>query len=343
MNNGTRRLFAGGRPLLLRAGRKLAQYVLVIFVALTLNFALPRLAPGDSLSFAIGEALAQEMTPEQRAQAMKEVGLDGSLLAQYGKFLKGALTLDLGHSTKFGEPVAEVLADRLPWTLRIVLPSLILSASIAVGLGAYAAWNRGRKRDLFLLAGVLTLESMPGFWLGMILIAVFGVKLGWFPTYGAAPLFSTGGWSYAVAVMQRMVLPVSTITLVSLGSYFLLTRSAMLDSLGQDYMMMAEAKGLGTRKRMWHALRNALLPVYTHMTMSLSLLVSGAVVVETVFSYPGVGSLLYESVLARDYPLMQGVFLLITLAVIAGNLLADLTYPLVDPRVRIRKPLEGSR
>ncbi|QGG57366.1 ABC transporter permease [Paenibacillus sp. B01] len=326
----------------MRIAGKLLQYALVILVALTLNFALPKLAPGDPLSFAIGEALAQEMTPEARAKAMQEAGLDGTLLEQYGSFLKGALTLDLGHSTKLGEPVVDVLADRLPWTLRIVLPSLVLSALIAVALGAYAAWNRGRKRDLWLLGGILTMESMPGFWLGMILIAVFGVQLGWFPTYGAAPLFSAGGWSYAAAVLQRMVLPVATITLVSLGSYFLLTRSAMLDSLGQDYMMMAEAKGAGKRRRIWHALRNALLPVYTHMTMSLSMLVGGAVVVETVFSYPGIGSLLYESVLARDFPMMQGVFLLITLAVIAGNILADLTYPLVDPRVRSRRPREGT-
>ncbi|MNE29649.1 Glutathione transport system permease protein GsiC [compost metagenome] len=194
-----------------------------------------------------------------------------------------------------------------------------------------------------MLAGILALESMPGFWVGMILIAIFGVTLGWFPTYGAAPLIKADAWSYMLDVAHHLVLPVLTITIASVGTNFLLTRSSMLDTLGQDYMLMAEAKGVGKRALIYkHALRNALLPVYTHITMSLGVLVSGAVVVETVFSYPGIGRLLYESVMARDYLLMQGVFLLVTLGVIIANLLADLTYPLVDPRARIRKPAEGT-
>lgn len=295
------------------------------------------------MSFVIGADTANGLTPEQREQLEKDLGLDGTVLQQYGKFMSGVLVFDLGSSTKFGKPVTTVLGERIPWTVFVVLPALVLSPFIGIILGAYAAWNRGRKRDVGMLTVILTLESMPAFWVAMILIAVFGVSLGWLPTFGAAPLFKTDNWSYMVDVLRHLVLPVATITIASAGTNFLLTRSSMLDTLGQDYMMMAEAKGVRKSRIIYrHALRNALLPVYTHITMSLGILVSGAVVVETVFSYPGIGSLLFESVIARDYALMQGVFLIITIGVIFANLLADLTYPLVDPRARIRKPVEGS-
>jgi peptide/nickel transport system permease protein len=328
---------------LIRLGRKMFQYAVVLILALSINFALPRLAPGDPLQFVIGAEVVDAMTPEQREKAEMELGLDGSFWHQYIEFMSGAAALDWGSSTKYAKPVTAVLAERFPWTLIVVVPTLLFSTLLGVWLGAYAAWNRGKKRDLGLLTGILTLEAMPGFWVGMILIAVFGVTLGWFPTFGAAPMFKTDTWSYVVSVAEHLVLPVATITIASFGTNFLLTRSSMLDTLGQDYMMMAEAKGAGKLSIIYkHALRNALLPVYTHVTMSLGLLVSGAVIVETVFAYPGIGSLLYESVIARDYPLMQGVFLLVTIGVIFSNMLADFTYPLVDPRARIRKPVEGS-
>jgi peptide/nickel transport system permease protein len=334
---------SGRKIFLLRFARKLVQYTFVIIVALTINFSLPRLAPGDPLIFVIGSETANEISPEKRKVLEKQLGLDGTMIEQYGRFIGGTVQLDLGSSTKFAKPVTKVLGERMPWTFIVVLPALVLSPLIGIILGAYAAWNRGKKRDVGLLAAILTLESMPAFWVGMVLIAVFGVALGWLPTFGAAPMFKTDNWSYAMDVIRHLILPVVTITLASAGTNFLLTRSSMLDTLGQDYMMMAEAKGVRKSGIIYkHALRNALLPVYTHVTMSLGILVSGAVVVEMVFSYPGIGSLLFESVIARDYALMQGVFLIITIGVILANLLADLTYPLVDPRARIRKPVEGS-
>ncbi|GEB33636.1 ABC transporter permease [Brevibacillus parabrevis] len=325
-------------------GKKCIQYVLVLAVALTINFALPRLAPGDPLEFFFGESTINELTPQQRQQVEHELGLDRSLWQQYADFMTGVFRFDLGSSIKYGKPVTEVLADRLPWTFLLVAPSLIVSAVIGIAIGAYAAWNRGKRRDLLFLTGMLTIESIPGFWIGMLLIAVFSVSLGWFPSFGAVPIaFTGGGMEYVLALLKHMTLPVITITLATIGGNFLLTRSSMLDTLGQDYVLMAEAKGAVKRSLIFnHALRNALLPVYTHITMSLGILVSGAVVVETVFSYPGVGRLLYESVIARDYPMMQGVFLIITLGVIAANLLADLTYPLFDPRARQRKQVEES-
>jgi peptide/nickel transport system permease protein len=171
----------------------------------------------------------------------------------------------------------------------------------------------------------------------MVLIAVFAVQLRWLPAFGAIPLTATGmeATSYGMEVLRRAILPITTITLSTVAGPYLLTRASMLTTLGEDYVLMAEAKGLSERAVVFgHALRNALLPVYTSVALRLGALVSGAVVVETVFGYPGVGRLVYEAVLARDYPMLQGGLLLTTTGVILANVLADLTYPLLDPRVR---------
>jgi peptide/nickel transport system permease protein len=232
--------------------------------------------------------------------------------------------------------VLDVLGDRIRWTLLLILPALVLKTIIGTILGALAAARRGSRRDLGLLAGMLALDSMPAFWTGMILISVFAVQLGWLPSFGAMPLAVGGGpVTLALEIGRRMILPVTTITLATVGAIFLLSRAAMLATLGEDYVLMARAKGLSERTVVFgHALRNALLPVYTGLTLSLGALASGTVVVETVFSYPGLGRVIYEGVLARDYPLLQGAFLLVTVSIVVMNLVADLTYPLLDPRIR---------
>ena len=300
---------------------RVGQYALVLWIALTLNFALPRLAPGDPLRYVVGDE-ANVLSSAQRSRLLAEFGLDRPVLEQYGSYVADLFRGDLGVSVRFGRPVGEVLADRLPWTVLLVLPAVVLSSLAGTALGALAAWRRGHAPDVGLLVGMLVLDSLPGFWVGMLLIAVFAVQLGWLPAFGAE-------------VGRRLVLPVATITLATLGGTCLLARAAMLTTLGEDYVRMAEAKGLREREVLLrHALRNALLPVYTNVALRLGALASGAVVVETVFSYPGLGRLIYESVLARDYPLLQGAFLLISVGVIAANLAADLTYPLLDPRAR---------
>jgi peptide/nickel transport system permease protein len=322
-------------PLLGRPGLRHAQYALVLWVALTLNFTLPRLAPGDPLRYLLGDE-ANALSPAQRSRVLTELGLDRPLPEQYAYYIADLFRGDLGTSVRFGRPVGEVLADRLPWTVLLVLPALILSTVVGTALGALAAWKRGQTPDVGLLVGMLVLDSLPGFWIGMLLIAVFAVQLGWLPAFGAVPLTGADGpLAFGAEVARRLVLPVATITLATVGGVFLLARAAMLTTLGEDYVLMAEAKGLHERKVVLrHALRNALQPVYTNVALRLGALASGAVVVETVFSYPGLGRLIYESVLARDYPLLQGAFLLVSVGVIAANLLADLTYPLLDPRVR---------
>ncbi|PZX03953.1 peptide/nickel transport system permease protein [Psychrobacillus insolitus] len=324
-------------------GKKLLQYGLVLLVALTINFALPRLAPGDPLLYFFGDTI-NELTEVQKQQALESMGLGGSLWEQYIEYLKGIVTFDFGMSIKYAEPVMTIIGDRLPWTLLLVGPAMLFSAVIGVILGAYSAWNRGKSRDVSLLVGMLTLQAVPGFWVGLLFLAILAVQLGWFPTYGAVSMMQDGSvWGYIKDVAMHAVLPLTTITLATVGSNYLLTRSSMLESLGQDYITMAEAKGVHKKGLIFnHALRNALLPIYTHFTMTLGTLVGGAVVVESVFSYPGIGRLLYESVIARDFPMMQGIFLIITLGVIGANLFADLTYPLVDPRARTLKKIKGA-
>jgi peptide/nickel transport system permease protein len=321
--------------MLREGGARLAQYALVIWIALTLNFALPRLAPGDPLDYLFGQEV-NTLTEAQKQQVLRELRLDRPVMEQYVGYFTGILQGDLGRSVRYRMPVTDVLADRIRWTLALIIPALILKALIGTVLGALAAWRRGSSRDLTLLTTMLALDSMPAFWTGMILISVFAVQLGWLPSFGAMPLAAgSDPATLAFEIVRRLILPVTTITLATVGSVFLLARASMLTTLGEDYVMMAQAKGLPERTVILrHALHNALLPVYTSLTLSLGVLASGAVVVETVFSYPGLGRVVYEGVLARDYPLLQGAFLFVTLGVVAANLLADLTYPLLDPRVR---------
>ena len=303
-------------------------------MALTLNFALPRLAPGDPAYYLLGQAVS-DLTPEERLQVLSEFGLDRPVLEQYWRYLAGVARGDLGVSLRFGKSVSSVLVERVPWTVLLVGIATALSVLLGVGAGTVAAWKRGRKQDVGILSVVMILDSMPPFWVAMLLIAVFAVALGLLPSFGAVPLGTTGGLAFGTGVAKRLVLPVTTLSLAHVGSVFLITRSSMLTALGEDYVVMAEAKGVSERGVVFrHALRNALLPVYTNVTLSLGALLGGAVVVETVFSYPGLGQLIFESVLARDYNLVQGAFLLVVVGVVAANLLADLTYPLIDPRVR---------
>lgn len=323
-------------------GKKLFQYVLVLFVAITINFVLPRFAPGDPLLYFFDESTLKELTAEQKQTVLESVGLGGTLWEQYINYLGGIFTWDFGTSIKHAQPVIEMIGDRLPWTLTLIAPAMLLSAIFGVMIGAYSAWNRGKGRDVTLLTTMLTFQAIPGFWIGMLFIAIFAVQLGWFPTYGAVSIIQDGTTlGFIKDVAWHLVLPIVTLSVATVGSNYLLTRSSMLESLGQDYITMAEAKGVHKKTLIFnHGLRNALLPIYTHFTMNLGTLIGGSVIVETVFSYPGIGRLLYESVVARDFPLMQGVFLMITFGVIAANIFADLTYPLIDPRAKSTKLLK---
>lgn len=313
--------------------RRVGQYALVLWAAVTLNFALPHLAPGDPVVYLYGGA-DQSLDPVLLEQIRAGYGLDRPILEQYVSFWAGLLRGDLGLSVQHNLPVSDVLADKVGWTVVLVGSATLLAFVLGSLLGAWAAWRRGTAKETGTVVTVLTLDSMPGFWVGMILIAIFSVSLGWFPSYGATTITATGG-DWLAEVASRMVLPLVTLTLAGIGAFFMMTRASMSAVLDESFVRLARAKGLGEfRIAIGHALRNALLPVYTTLTLTLGAMLSGAVVVETVFAYPGLGKLIFDAVTARDYPLLQGAFLLATVGIVAANLVADLTYPWLDPRVR---------
>lgn len=315
---------------------RVAQYALVLFVAVSLNFAIPRLAPGSPIDYLVPSEQVSTITPEQREQILAQFGLEKPLAEQYRRYLAGIVQGDLGYSTQRGRPVADMLVERLPWTLVLVGGAIGLASVVGGGAGFLSAARRGGRTEVGGLALFMVLDSMPPFWIGMLLLVVFSGYLHLLPVFGALPLTDeAGGFGLSFEVAKRLVLPLLTLTLVRAGWLFLVARSSLAGELSEDYIVMAEAKGLSRRRVvLGHGVPNALLPLVTALAVEAGTIVGGATVVETVFSYPGLGRLIYESVLSRDYPVLQGAFLLLAAGVIAANLLADLLYPLIDPRVR---------
>lgn len=314
-------------------GGRVAQYALVLAVAITLNFFLPRLMPGNPLALLAGVDVGL-MTPQERADVLERVGLDRPLYVQYfdywGKLLQG----DFGYSYRQKRPITEMIMAALPWTLLITGASLLISGIIGMAFGALSAWRRAGWIDVTLLWSMITVNSLPSFWLGMLLISVVAVNWGILPSFGAVtPAARLTGVAWWLDVAKHAVLPVITLSVVSTPNIYLTMRYTMLGVLGEDFIRTARAKGLRERTVLArHVVRNALAPVVTVLALRLGLAFGGTVVVETVFSYPGLGRLIFEAVAGRDYPVMQAAFLLFTIAVLLANLLADMLYPLCDPR-----------
>lgn len=311
-----------------------AAYGLVLFCAVVLNFALPRLAPGDPVDYLLPPEVAGSLTPAQRQQVLAQFGLDEPTAVQFRDYLSGLARGDLLYSVRYGRPVSHLLRERVGWSVLLVGGAVLLATVIGAALGFRSAWRRGTAREAGVLAGVMLVDSLPAFFVGMLLILVFSVHLDLLPVYGALPTVDVSGLALAGEVARRLVLPLTTLTLASIGPVYLVARSAMVSELAEDYVVMAEAKGLDERGVRRHARRNALVPLSTVTLISLGSVVGGAAVVETVFSYPGLGRMIYEAVLARDYPVLQGAFLLLAVGVILANFVNDLLYPLLDPRVR---------
>ncbi len=316
-------------------GNRLLEYLLVFIVAVTLNFFLPRLMPGNPLALLAGVDVGL-MTPEERAEVIVEAGLDQPLWKQYFKYLGNLLRGDFGYSYRQKAPIIDMIMDRLPWTLLITGLSLIVSSILGVVLGAIAAWYRAKAIDISLLWTMILLGSMPSFWLGMLLISVVSVENRLLPSYGAiTPAMSLTGWEKIKDILEHAVLPVTTLSILSVPGIFLTMRYTMLGVLGEDFIRTARAKGLSEKVVLFrHVVRNSLAPVVTILAIRLGYAFGGTVVIETVFSYPGLGRLIYESVSNRDYPVLQAAFLVITIAVLVSNILADLMYPILDPRAR---------
>lgn len=303
------------QPILSRIGSA----VLVVFGVCTLVFLLIHLVPGDPVEAMLGESAR----PADRQALREALGLDQPLAEQYLRYLGGLVRLDLGQSFQFQRPVADLLAERIPPTLELAGAALALALVLAVPLGVLAARNRGGALDSGAMGFSLLGISIPNFWLGPMLILVFSLWLGWTPVSGRdgpvsliLPAITLG--TGLAAVLARMV------------------RSSMLEVLGEDYVRTARAKGLSEAAVMWrHALRNAWLPVLTLVGLQLGGLLGGAVITETVFAWPGVGSLLMEAIQSRDYPVVQACVLLVSLAYVLVNTMTDLVYAWVDPRIRL--------
>ncbi|MBT9168074.1 MAG: Glutathione transport system permease protein GsiC [Syntrophomonadaceae bacterium] len=313
---------------------KAAQYLLLIWLVATVNFALPRMLPGSPLVYLAGEELGQ-LSAAERQELLARYNLDRPLPVQYVYYLRDLVTLQWGESFLKNEPIRNILWRRIPWTLLLAFSSIIFSAVIGAVLGVRAAMNRGKWSDIRALLTISLLGSFPSFWLGMVLIAVFAVKLNWFPMYGAYTVgASFTGFAKLADILLHMALPLITLTFLSVGRYFLVMRYSLIEVMGEDFVILAKAKGLSEWVIKYkYIMRNALLPFVTVLMLDLGFILSGATVVETVFAYPGLGRLMYEAVVARDYPLLQYSVLVVAIIVILFNYLADQLYVYIDPRV----------
>jgi peptide/nickel transport system permease protein len=316
---------------------RLVAYGVTLWVVLTLNFLLPRLLPGDPLAALLDpESSDYVFEAEVRTALEAYYGLDRPLAVQYIAYLKGAVTGDLGRSIRLNRPVAELLAGHLPWTLLLVGTALGLASLFGLLGGAEAAWKRGAAADRLLTAASVVAGNVPVYLVGMMLLIVFGAELGWLPLAGGRTPFARydGPLAAAADVGKHLVLPALTLTLALLGSKFLVVRNNMVGILGEEFMLVARAKGLRPARLKWgHALRNALLPFVAQLAAHAGLAITGAVFVETLFQYPGMGRLIFEAVGARDYPLIQGVFVVVAVVVLTANLLADGLNARLDPRL----------
>jgi len=314
--------------------RRLATSVPLLLLISALIFALLQAAPGGPLAGSEGGNSAGEAAMQRLREAW---GLDLPVWQQYLRWLWLVLQGEWGQSFNSGQPVLELVAQRLPATLQLAATSLVLSALIVLPLGIWAALRRRSAGDYAISALAVSGMSMPIFWLALMLIYVFSVRLGWFPSTGLSdPRSGASGWALAIERVHHLVLPVACFTLVTVASLVRYVRGAMLDVLEQDYLRTARAKGVSeSRVVAWHGLRNALIPVVTVFTLELPRLFLGSVVIETIFALPGVGRLFIDSVSVRDYPVLMGVLVIASVIVVASNLLADVLYALLDPRVAV--------
>jgi ABC-type dipeptide/oligopeptide/nickel transport system permease component len=310
--------------------KRTAFAVITVFVALTLNFALFRLAPGSAVT---NLSRVPHATPETKQAIAKQFGLDKSKGEQFVIYLKQLARGNLGVSFENSQPVSDNLRVALSNTLPMVGLGTLFAIVFGTLTGVIAAWRRGSGTEHATVATALSFYAMPTHWLALMLVILFA---GIFPSGGMVDdfLIDPSWFEHVKDVLYHMTLPASTLALVLYGEYTLIVRSAMLETLGEDYVLTARAKGLKpwtiVRK---HALRNALLPITTLVALSLGYIVAGSILVETVFSWPGIGRAVYQAVLQRDYPMLQGAFLVLTLSVVFFNLLADLLYFKLDPRI----------
>lgn len=315
--------------------RKLLQAIVTLFFVLLVNYVLFRVMPGNPLNMIMRNPKA---TPEAIQKIKALFGLGQPWYEQIWIYFDQLLHGNLGMSFEFRTPVINIIAERIPATLLLVGIATIASIAGGIFIGVAAARRRGTKVDIVSLSFSLLTYSMPTFWLGIILVALFSVQLLWFPVSGMVTAGQSYGsyWGYISDIAQHLFLPTLTLTLVLLGQYVLIMRNALLDVLTEDYIQTAKAKGFSEKWIMRkHAVPNARLPMVTLVSMNLGFVIAGAIEIETVYSWPGLGRLMYQALMGRDYPLLEGIFLLVSVCVVVANLFSDLLYGYLDPRVKV--------
>ncbi|WP_022891131.1 ABC transporter permease [Agromyces subbeticus] len=323
--------------------RRIAFYAVTLWAALTLNFFIPRMMPGDPADILLAklERVGRDIPPGVEHSIRLLLGSDTgeSLWTQYVTYLQRIFSGDLGVSvTQYPVSVSTLISESLPWTIGLVGLATLISFIIGIAGGIWIGWKRGTWLDGVIPASTL-LQSVPYFWLALLLVYFFSVQNSWFPRIHAYGLEFTGGpewsWAFAGSVIYYGFLPALTIVLSSFGGWLLGMRNMMVSTLSDDYVTTAEAKGLkNSRVLLTYAARNAILPSIAGFGISLGFVVAGSIVMEQVFSYPGIGKLLIQAVQNNDYALMQGIFLIITVTVLAANFIMDLVYGFIDPRTR---------
>lgn len=312
-----------------------------LLVILVINFFLPRMMPGDPFSTTSADEVGEEiivMTEEQHLYYVNYYGLDRPLYEQFLSYMKNLMTGNLGRSIYYKMPVSDVIMLHLPWTILIVVSATVISTISGVVLGTLSAKNRKKGSDRIMMTGMIAFAEIPSFLLGLILLLIFSVYFRLFPLAGAVTPFAhyNGSTDQVLDILYHAFLPVLTLSLSQLTGVYLLTRNTLITVTTKDYIRTARAKGLG-EKNVWirHALRNALLPVVTRTGFMIGIMMGGVVLVENVFSYPGIGMTLRSAVVGRDYPLIQGILLVIAISILICNLLVDKIYGKLDPRVVI--------
>jgi peptide/nickel transport system permease protein len=323
-------------------GNRLVTFALTVFIAATLIWIIPRLSPVDPVDVMMGRMAAGGGTVENSgailAQLTERFGLDQPMAVQYLLYLKNTLTFDFGLSTaNFPTPVATLIAYALPWTLGLMLISLVITFFVGNLLGALMVWERTPRLWKVAIPAAMVFTSIPPILSGLLLMYLFSTQLGWFPLTGAYGLNVSPGWTwdFAGSVLYHGFLPALSIVVVTFGFWALGMRGLMISVQGEDYTTLAKAKGLRPRYILYrYMIRNAILPQITAFALKIGLLVTGQVLVERIFSYNGMGKLLYDAILDQDFPVIQGVSFVIILMTALAVFLVDLIYPLIDPRIR---------
>jgi peptide/nickel transport system permease protein len=318
--------------------RRLAFYFAAFLVAATINFFLPRLMPGDPIQIMFASAGSELSLENLNALKLTFGFIDAPIGEQYLAYLKSVFTGDLGRSIKFFPlPVTELLGRALIWTLGLMGLATILSFTLGTFLGVMAAWRRGTMFDSIVSLLAIFASSVPAVVVSLVMLFIFGYTLNWLPNgYAADPMLDPAfSAEYIGSIIRHGTLPLLTMLIVMTGGFAVTMRNNMINLLGEDYIVMGRAKGLSDNRVMiWYAARNALLPTVSSLAIALGTVLGGALVVEVVFNYPGLGNTLYQAILARDYPVIQGQLLIMTAAMLISNFVVDLSYVLLDPRLK---------